>query len=300
MGAGLPQNTGPGIYRDGKRNSLKEKIIEVKNLYYEYPKTDENQNTLALKNINFEVTAGEFVGIIGHNGSGKSTLSKLLNAIIQPTQGDVIIRGMNTRDPEHLWDIRQSAGMVFQNPDNQLVATIVEEDVAFGPENLGIAPDEIRRRVDAALDTVAMAQFKRQKPHQLSGGQKQRIAIAGILAMAPECIIFDEPTAMLDPSGRREVMNTIKKLNRERGMTVLHITHYMSELVEADRIVVLDGGQIVMEGTPREIFRQVDALKAIGLDVPQMTELAHDLRRAGLELRDDILEIQEMVTALCR
>ncbi|MDO4288216.1 MAG: energy-coupling factor transporter ATPase [Eubacterium sp.] len=278
---------------------LMEKIIEVKNLYYEYPKTDENQNTLALKGINFEVSPGEFVGIIGHNGSGKSTLSKLLNAIIQPTEGDVIIQGMNTKDPEHLWDIRQSAGMVFQNPDNQLVATIVEEDVAFGPENLGIEPAEIRRRVDEALGTVAMEKFRRQKPHQLSGGQKQRIAIAGILAMEPECIIFDEPTAMLDPSGRREVMATIKKLNREKGMTVLHITHYMSELVEADRIVVLDGGKIVMEGTPREIFRQVDALKAIGLDVPQMTELAHDLRQAGLELPDDILEIQEMVTALC-
>lgn len=276
-----------------------EKIIEVKNLFYEYPRNDEGQGTQALKGVNLEVYSGEFVGIIGHNGSGKSTLSKLLNAIIQPTSGDVIIKGMNTKDPEHLWDIRQSAGMVFQNPDNQLVATIVEEDVAFGPENLGVEPQEIRKRVEEALGTVAMQKFRRQKPHQLSGGQKQRIAIAGILAMEPECIIFDEPTAMLDPSGRREVMATIKKLNREKGMTVLHITHYMSELIDADRIIVLDGGKIVMEGTPRDIFKQVDALKAIGLDVPQMTELAHDLRSAGLELRDDILEIQEMVDALC-
>ncbi|MEG2651705.1 MAG: energy-coupling factor transporter ATPase, partial [Eubacterium sp.] len=249
--------------------------------------------------VDFTVAPGEFVGIIGHNGSGKSTLSKLLNAIILPTKGQVLIKGMDTRDPENLWNIRQTAGMVFQNPDNQLVATIVEEDVAFGPENLGVEPAEIRRRVDECLATVSMGEYRRQKPHQLSGGQKQRIAIAGILAMEPECIIFDEPTAMLDPSGRREVMETIKTLNRDKGMTVLHITHYMTELIDADRIIVLDGGQVVMEGTPREIFRQVTALKAIGLDVPQMTELAFLLRESGLDIPDDLLHIEEMAGALC-
>lgn len=282
-----------------QKEKLMEKIIEVKNLFYEYPKTNENENTIALQGVDFSIERGEFVGIIGHNGSGKSTLSKLLNAIIQPTDGDVVVNGMNTKDPEYLWDIRQTAGMVFQNPDNQLVATIVEEDVAFGPENLGIPPEEIRRRVDEALGTVTMEAYRRQKPHQLSGGQKQRIAIAGILAMEPDCIIFDEPTAMLDPSGRKEVMRTIKKLNEEKKMTVLHITHYMNELIDADRIIVLDKGKIVMQGRPKEIFRQVDKLKEIGLDVPQMTELAHDLRQSGYNIPDDILHIEEMVNALC-
>ncbi|MEG1433649.1 energy-coupling factor transporter ATPase [Eubacterium sp.] len=278
-----------------------ENLIEVRDLGYEYPKNEENkeEDTTALRGVDFTVAPGEFVGIIGHNGSGKSTLSKLLNAIILPTKGQVLIKGMDTRDPENLWNIRQTAGMVFQNPDNQLVATIVEEDVAFGPENLGVEPAEIRRRVDECLATVSMGEYRRQKPHQLSGGQKQRIAIAGILAMEPECIIFDEPTAMLDPSGRREVMETIKTLNRDKGMTVLHITHYMTELIDADRIIVLDGGQVVMEGTPREIFRQVTALKAIGLDVPQMTELAFLLRESGLDIPDDLLHIEEMAGALC-
>lgn len=278
-----------------------ENLIEVRDLGYEYPKNEENkeEDTTALRGVDFTVAPGEFVGIIGHNGSGKSTLSKLLNAIILPTKGQVLIKGMDTKDPENLWSIRQTAGMVFQNPDNQLVATIVEEDVAFGPENLGVEPAEIRRRVDECLATVSMGEYRRQKPHQLSGGQKQRIAIAGILAMEPECIIFDEPTAMLDPSGRREVMETIKKLNRDKGMTVLHITHYMTELIDVDRIIVLDGGQIVMEGTPREIFRQVTALKAIGLDVPQMTELAFLLRESGFDIPDDLLHIEEMAGALC-
>ncbi len=276
-------------------------LIEVRNLVYEYPKTDDNpqDDTTALRGLDFYVDQGEFVGIIGHNGSGKSTLSKLLNAIILPTQGDVIIKGMNTRDPENLWNIRQTAGMVFQNPDNQLVATIVEEDVAFGPENLGIAPAAIRERVEEALSTVSMGEYRRQKPHQLSGGQKQRVAIAGILAMEPECIIFDEPTAMLDPSGRKEVMATIKKLNREKGMTVLHITHYMSELIDADRIIVMDQGQIVAQGTPKTVFEQVEFLKAIGLDVPQMTELAYLLRQNGFKIPADTLHIREMVGDLC-
>ncbi|MDD2414653.1 MAG: energy-coupling factor transporter ATPase [Eubacteriaceae bacterium] len=274
-------------------------IIEVKNLGYAYPATEDQEAHVALKNISFSVKRGEFVGIIGHNGSGKSTLSKLLNAIILPTTGDVFIKGMNTKNEENLWKVRQTAGMVFQNPDNQLVATIVEEDVAFGPENLGVPPEEIRKRVDRALDTVDMIDYKRQKPHQLSGGQKQRIAIAGILAMEPECIIFDEPTAMLDPYGRKDVMETIRRLNMEKEMTVLHITHYMTELVNADRIIVLDNGEIVMQGTPRQVFSQVEALKKIGLDVPQMTELAHDLIQDGFDIPKDVLEIDEMAELLC-
>lgn len=274
-------------------------IIEVKNLGYAYPATEDQEAHVALKNISFSVKRGEFVGIIGHNGSGKSTLSKLLNAIMLPTTGDVFIKGMNTKNEENLWKVRQTAGMVFQNPDNQLVATIVEEDVAFGPENLGVPPEEIRKRVDRALDTVDMIDYKRQKPHQLSGGQKQRIAIAGILAMEPECIIFDEPTAMLDPYGRKDVMETIRRLNKEKEMTVLHITHYMTELVNADRIIVLDNGEIVMQGTPRQVFSQVEALKKIGLDVPQMTELAHDLIQDGFDIPKDVLEIDEMAELLC-
>ena len=275
------------------------RIIEVKNLSYTYPNEEGKVNKPALDDISFNIDQGEFVGIIGHNGSGKSTLSKLLNAIILPTSGDVIVANMNTKKEENIWTIRQTAGMVFQNPDNQLVATIVEDDVAFGPENLGVPPKEIRKRVNEALKTVAMEQYKTKKPHQLSGGQKQRIAIAGILAMEPDCIIFDEPTAMLDPSGRKEVMQTIKKLNQEKKMTVLHITHYMSELTKADRIMVMDQGKIVMQGSPREIFSQVKALKAIGLDVPQMTELAYLLNQDGFNIPNDILTIDEMAGALC-
>lgn len=278
----------------------KDKMIEVKDVHFVYPHHNEDESVVALNGISFHIEKGEFVGIIGHNGSGKSTLSKLLNAIIFPTQGDVIVSGLNTKEHEHLWTIRQTAGMVFQNPDNQLVATIVEEDVAFGPENLGIPPLEIRERVDRALATVEMQAYAHQKPHQLSGGQKQRIAIAGILAMEPECIIFDEPTAMLDPSGRREVMETIKRLNRDKEMTVIHITHFMGEIIDADRIIVLDRGKIVLEGKPRAIFKQVKLLKEIGLDVPQMTELAYELRAEGLKIPDDILSIDEMVEALCQ
>ncbi len=275
-------------------------MIELVDVCFTYPSEEEADPVRALKDISFKIKKGEFVGVIGHNGSGKSTLSKLLNAIILPSQGDVIVNGLNTKDQDNIWLIRQVAGMVFQNPDNQLVATIVEEDVAFGPENLGIAPEEIRKRVDQALETVEMQAYAQQKPHQLSGGQKQRIAIAGILAMEPECIIFDEPTAMLDPSGRREVMETIKGLNQDKQMTVIHVTHYMNELIDADRILVLDQGQIVLAGKPREIFTQVDILKKIGLDVPQMTELAHELRKEGIDLPSDILSIDEMVDALCQ
>ncbi|HEY5556439.1 energy-coupling factor transporter ATPase [Acetobacterium sp.] len=278
----------------------KKRMIEVQNVSFVYPHNNEEENVIALDGIDFHINKGEFVGIIGHNGSGKSTLAKLFNAIIFPTQGNVLVNGFNTKDQEHLWDIRQTAGMVFQNPDNQLVATIVEEDVAFGPENLGVPPQEIRERVNRALATVEMKAYAHQKPHQLSGGQKQRIAIAGILAMEPECIIFDEPTAMLDPSGRREVMGTIKKLNQDKHMTVIHITHFMNEIIDADRIIVLDKGKIVMEGTPEVIFKNVQGLKKIGLDVPQMTELAYELKNEGLDISDNILSIEEMVAALCQ
>jgi energy-coupling factor transport system ATP-binding protein len=273
-------------------------MIEIKDLTFEY--TRDHEKKRALNNINIKINDGEFVALIGHNGSGKTTLAKLLNGILKPKQGDILINGMNTRDTEKLWAIRQSAGMVFQNPDNQLVATIVEEDVAFGPENLGVPSDEIIKRVDEALKTVEMSAFKKQKPHQLSGGQKQRIAIAGILAMHPKCIILDEPTAMLDPEGRREVMDTIYKLNKEEGMTVLHITHYMNEIINADRVYVLDGGELVLQGTPREVFSQVEKLKKIGLDVPQMTELGYDLKNKGYDIPETILTVEEMVGALCQ
>ncbi len=281
--------------------SNKEPIIEVNNLKFKYPASEIDEETpTILDDISFKVNKGEFVGIIGHNGSGKSTLAKLLNAINIPTEGEIKVKGMDTKDDNNLWDIRQTAGMVFQNPDNQLVATIVEDDVAFGPENLGVPPEEIRERVDACLETVGMSDFKRSEPNNLSGGQKQRVAIAGILAMEPECIILDEPTAMLDPNGRKEVINTIKKLNKEKDMTILHITHYMDELIDADRIIVLDKGKILLEGKPKEIFSHVDELKEIGLDVPVMTSLAHELKESGYDLPDDLLSIEETADAICQ
>ena len=273
-----------------------ENIIKVDNLIFEY--TSDETTYRAIDDFNLDIKKGEFVAIIGHNGSGKSTLSKNLNAILVPTSGDINIKGMNTKDEKHLWDIRQTAGMVFQNPDNQIVATIVEEDVAFGCENLGIPPQEIRLRVDEALKNVDMYDLRERQPHLLSGGQKQRVAIAGIIAMRPECIIFDEATAMLDPSGRQEVMNTIKRLNKEYNITVLHITHFMEEAVEADR--VMEKGKLALEGTPREVFSNVTRLKEIGLDVPYMTELAHLLKEDGLDIRDNILTVDEMVGELCQ
>ncbi|MEG0371279.1 MAG: energy-coupling factor transporter ATPase, partial [Clostridium sp.] len=251
-------------------------------------------------NVNVSIKKGEFVVILGHNGSGKSTLAKHFNAILLPKSGDVLVDGLNTKDEEKIWNIRQNAGMVFQNPDNQIVATIVEEDVAFGPENLGVSPDEIRLRVDDALTAVNMLEYKDHGPHLLSGGQKQRVAIAGVLAMKPKCIILDEPTAMLDPSGRREVISTIKRLNKEENITIVLITHYMEEAAEADRIIVMDLGKPVIEGTPREVFAEVEKLKKIGLDVPQMTELSYRLRQSGVALKKDILTIEEMVDEICR
>ena len=273
-------------------------MIKTENLIYEYRSLIDEDMQKAVNNINIEVKTGEFLVILGHNGSGKSTLAKLMNGLLMPTSGNVHVMGMNTQDEEQIWNIRERAGMVFQNPDNQIVATIVEEDVAFGPENLGIPPDEIRRRVDESLKIVEMTEYKKHAPHLLSGGQKQRVAIAGILAMNPDCIIFDEPTAMLDPNGRIEVMNTIKRLNQVEKKTIVLITHYMDEAVEADRILIMEQGEIVMEGTPKEIFKQVDRIKELDLDVPQVTELVYELRKDGFDLKDDILSVEELVELL--
>lgn len=278
------------------------KFIEAKNITFSYiNEMEENEDikkTTVFKNLNFSVEKGEFVAVLGHNGSGKSTLVKCFNGINIPEEGDVIVNGFNTRDDEHLLDIRQSVGMVFQNPDNQLVATIVEEDVAFALENMGVEPSEIRRRVDDALKTVGMYEYREHAPHKLSGGQKQRVAIAGIIAMRPDCILLDEPTAMLDPNGRREVLKTIKMLNEEFGVTIVLITHYMDEAAQAERIVVMDSGEIVMNDTPKKVFAGVDELKSIGLDVPQVTELTHMLIDEGLDLDSEIITEDECVEAL--
>ncbi|WP_028991958.1 energy-coupling factor transporter ATPase [Thermoanaerobacter thermocopriae] len=276
-----------------------EHIITTQNLSFEYH-TEEQTRHLVLKDINLQFKKGQFIGIIGHNGSGKSTLAKHFNALLVPTEGKVYVKGMDTKDAKHLWDIRQSAGLVFQNPDNQIVAAIVEEDVAFGPENLGISPDEIKERVEYALKAVGMWEYKDYPPHMLSGGQKQRVAIAGIIAMKPECIILDEPTAMLDPIGRKEVISTIKKLNKEEEITVILITHFMEEVVDADRVIVMDDGKVVLDGTPKEVFKEVELLKKIGLSVPQVTELAYQLKREGFDVPLDILTVEEMVEFLCR
>ena len=273
-------------------------IVRVENLVFRYD--DEIITKNAVDDVSLNIEEGEFVVIIGHNGSGKSTLAKHFNGIFYPTQGDVYIKGMNTKDDSLIWEIRQKAGMVFQNPDNQIVATIVEEDVAFGPENLGIEKSIMRKRVDEALALVNMTEFAKKQPHNLSGGQKQRVAIAGIIAMRPDCIIFDEPTAMLDPSGRKEVIDTILKLNKEEGKTIIHITHFMDEATNADRVIVMDEGKITMQGKPREIFARVEELNALGLDVPQMTELSYELGLEGVRLRDDILTVEEMVDELCQ
>jgi energy-coupling factor transport system ATP-binding protein len=284
------------------RYIMSDTMIKCANVSFKYVKDSEGIKTekYAVKDVNLEVKKGEFLVVLGHNGSGKSTIAKHMNALIVPTEGTVIVDGLNTSDSENVWDIRSKAGMVFQNPDNQLVATIVEEDVAFGPENLGIKSSEIRKRVDDSLEKVGMSKYKRHAPHLLSGGQKQRIAIAGILAIQPQCIIFDEPTAMLDPSGRKEVLKTIKDLNKAHGITIVLITHYMDEAAQADRIIVMDGGNVKMEGTPRDIFPQVERMKGIGLDVPQVTELAHELKKAGIDINEKILNVDEMVSELCQ
>lgn len=254
----------------------------------------------AVDKVNFEIDEGSFVAVLGHNGSGKSTLAKMLNALYVPTKGKILVCGIDTSDENRTYDIRSQAGMVFQNPDNQLVSTVVEEDVAFGPENMGVEPAEIRRRVDEALRVVRMSDHAESAPHMLSGGQKQRIAIAGVLAMQPKVMIFDESTAMLDPMGREEVLSTVRRINRERGITVIWITHFMEEAAQADRVIVMDDGCIVMDGTPREVFSRVDDVKRIGLDVPGMTELALELSREGLAIRTDILTVEEMAEEICR
>ena len=274
---------------------MSEIMIKIEDVTYEYKSLIDDSVQTAVKSLSLEVEKGEFLVILGHNGSGKSTLAKMMNGLLMPTSGQVFVKGMNTNDEDKIWDIRESAGIVFQNPDNQIVATIVEEDVAFGPENQGIPQAEIRKRVDDSLAIVEMSDYKKHAPHLLSGGQKQRVAIAGILAMNPDCIIFDEPTAMLDPTGRIEVMKTIKRLNKVENKTIVLITHYMDEAVEADRVLIMEQGEIVMEGSPKEIFRQVDKMKELGLDVPQVTELAYELRKEGFDLKDDVLSVEELV-----
>lgn len=279
---------------------MSDNMINFSNVSYKYKSLEDHEDVYAINGIDLEVKKGEFLVVLGHNGSGKSTIAKHINALVYPSEGDVYVNGYNTKDEEHIWDIRSKAGMVFQNPDNQLVATVVEEDVAFGPENLGVPPKEIRKRVDESLEKVGMSEYKKHAPHLLSGGQKQRIAIAGILAMEPECIVFDEPTAMLDPSGRKDVLNTIKDLNKNHGITIILITHYMDEAVQADRVVVVDGGKILIEGNPKEVFSQVERMNEIGLDVPQVTQLAYELQKEGLDIGTDILNVDEMVNALCQ
>lgn len=279
---------------------MSDNIVECRNVIYKYENAEDGLINFALNDVNIDIKKGEFVAVLGRNGSGKSTLAKHINALVIPSSGKVYVAGMDTSDNSKLWNIRNKAGMVFQNPDNQIISTIVEEDVAFGPENLGVDPKEIRKRVDEALKLVGMEKYKKHAPHLLSGGQKQRVAIAGTLAMKPECIIFDESTAMLDPSGRSEIIKIIKELNKKSGITIILITHYMEETVDADRIVVLDSGKIIKEGSPREVFKEVEIMREIGLDVPQMTELAYEIRKSGINIREDILTIDEMVDALCQ
>ena len=277
-------------------------IVKAAKLVYEYIRRDEEENIeevkRAIDGVDVDIKKGDFVAVLGHNGSGKSTLAKHVNGLLLPTEGTVWVGDIDTRDEEHIWDVRKTAGMVFQNQDNQIIGNIVEEDVGFGPENIGVPTEEIWKRVEASLKAVGMTAYRLQSPNKLSGGQKQRVAIAGVMAMKPECIILDEPTAMLDPNGRKEVIRTIHELNRTEGITVLLITHYMEEAIEADRIIVMDDGRIVMDGQPREIFSRVKELKSHGLDVPQVTELAWELKEAGIPLADGILSREELVEQL--
>lgn len=273
-------------------------FIDVKNLIYEYKNVDSVRR--AVNNLNIQIQKGQFIVVLGHNGSGKSTFAKHLNAIFSPTSGTVIIDGLDTKDDNKIFEIRQKCGMVFQNPDNQIVATVVEDDVAFGPENMGVPSQEIRKRVDDALAVVRMSEFATKAPHLLSGGQKQKVAIAGIIAMKPDCIILDESTSMLDPRGRKEVMSTVKKLNKEENITLIHITHFMEEAVDADYIYVMEEGEIVLEGTPKEVFVNVEQLQNLGLDVPPMTLLCNELRKYDIQISQDILTVEEMIDKLCQ
>lgn len=279
-------------------------IIKAVNLVFDYIRRDEEGQVeevkRALDHVNLEIEKGSFVAILGHNGSGKSTFAKQINGILSPTDGTLFVSEMDTRDEAHLWDIRKNAGMVFQNPDNQIIGNIVEEDVGFGPENIGVPTEEIWKRVDESLKAVGMTMYRKQSPNHLSGGQKQRVAIAGVVAMEPKCIIMDEPTAMLDPNGRKEVLNTVHRLNRQKGVTVILITHYMEEVIDADYVFVMDDGHVVMQGMPRDIFSQVDTLLEYGLDVPQITRFAWELKQEGLPLPDGILSRQELVEAICQ
>ena len=276
------------------------RIIEIKNVSFSYVNevAEPPVKTQVISNLSLDINRGEFVAVLGHNGSGKSTLAKMINGINLPENGDVVVDGMNTKDESRLLDIRQTVGMVFQNPDNQIVATIVEEDVAFALENMGVEPKEIRRRVDEALKTVGMYEYREHAPHKLSGGQKQRIAIAGVIAMNPECIVLDEPTAMLDPNGRQEVMKTIKRLNEEQNITIVLITHYMDEAAQAKRVVVVDDGKIIIDDVPKKVFSQVEQQKSRGLDVPQVTELSYRLRQDGIDIGSEIINEDECVSAL--
>ncbi|MCD8223215.1 MAG: energy-coupling factor transporter ATPase [Clostridiales bacterium] len=277
-------------------------IIKASRLIFDYIRRDEDEHveevSRAIDDLSVDIKEGDFVAILGHNGSGKSTFAKQVNALLLPTEGTVWVSDMNTADESHIWDIRRNAGMVFQNPDNQIIGNIVEEDVGFGPENIGVPTDDIWKRVDASLEAVGMTAYRLKSPNKLSGGQKQRVAIAGVMAMKPRCIIMDEPTAMLDPNGRKEVLRTVHELNQKEGITVLLITHYMEEVIDADRVIVMDDGHLVMDGTPKEIFSRVEELKSYRLDVPQVTELAYELKKAGVGLPDGILTIDELMESL--
>ena len=280
------------------------KMIKTDKLVFEYAKRDEEGNIIgksrAIDEVSLDIEPGQFIAILGHNGSGKSTLAKHMNALLVPSDGTMWVDGMDTKEEEHLWDVRQSAGMVFQNPDNQIIGTVVEEDVGFGPENLGVPTEEIWQRVEDSLKAVGMIEYRYHSPNKLSGGQKQRVAIAGVMAMRPKCIVLDEPTAMLDPNGRKEVLRSVMELRKREHITVILITHYMEEVVDADHVFVMDHGHVVMQGTPREIFSQVDTLKHYRLDVPQVTILADELRKRGLDIPAGVLKKEELVEILCR
>ena len=277
-------------------------IIKAVDLAFEYIRRDEEGNvegiTRAVDGVNLDIKEGDFVAILGHNGSGKSTLAKHLNALLYPTEGTVFVDGKDVKQPENVWDVRQTAGMVFQNPDNQIIGQVVEEDVGFGPENLGVPTNEIWERVEESLKAVGMYQYRKHSPNKLSGGQKQRVSIAGVIAMHPKCIIFDEPTAMLDPNGRKEVIRAARALNQVEGITIILITHYMEEVIYADKVYVMDAGKVVMQGNPKSVFSQVDRLRELRLDVPQVTELAYELKKSGLPLSDGILTMDELVEEL--